>query len=209
MAKAYESLSETLSFYGVLCNRPYYISSGNPIIEFPEKTFRMDFYAFCICVSGNIELEIDNQRYSISPNGFLISAPSTIIKFVKTSKDFRMKLLFFDKTFLLKNMANPFFIEKLSLFNNSTFSVITPDEEPAVQLFALLNYLQKQSGRQDRFIEDIIRSIIINLLLETATLVDKQRKEKTEDNHEVNNLFFKFNELLAAHVSTWSSPRRI
>lgn len=93
MAKAYESLSEILSFYGVLCNRPYYVSSGNPIIEFPEKTFRMDFYAFCICVSGNIELEIDNQRYSISQNGFLISAPSTIIKFVKTSKCLVLKLL--------------------------------------------------------------------------------------------------------------------
>ncbi len=202
MVKEYESLNETLSFYGVRCDGSYYISSGDPIIEFPEKTFRMDFYAFCICVSGGIDLEIDNQLYSIAKNGFLISAPSTIIKFVKTSKDFRMKLLFFDKTFLLKNMANPFFIEKLALFNNSTFSVITPDEESAVQLFALLNYLQKQSGRKDRFIEDIIRSIIINLLLETATLVDKQRKEKTEDNYEANNLFFKFNELLAAHVSS-------
>lgn len=86
MVKAYESLNETLSFYGVRCDGSYYISSGDPIIEFPKKTFRMDFYAFCICVSGSIELEIDNQRYSISQNGFLISAPSTIIKFVKTTK---------------------------------------------------------------------------------------------------------------------------
>ncbi len=200
--KAYESLNETLSFYGVRCDGAYYISSGEPIIEFPKKTFRMDFYAFCICVSGSIDLEIDNQQYSIARNGFLVSAPSTIIKFVNINKDFRMKVLFFDKTFLLKNMANPFFIEKLSLFNKSTFSVITSDEESALQLFALLNYLQKQSGRKDRFIEDIIRTIIINLLLETATLVDKERDKKTEDNHEVNSLFLKFHELLAEHISS-------
>ncbi|RBL90077.1 helix-turn-helix domain-containing protein [Chitinophaga flava] len=194
--KAYESLKETLSFYGVQCNEPYYISSGNPIFEFPKKAFRIDFYAFCICASGKMEVEIDNHTYHIGANSFLISAPSTIIRIVRFSKDFRMKLLFFDKIFLLRHIANPFFIEQLALFRNSTFSVISPGKEHSLRLFAQLNYLGQQTGRKGRFIEDIIRTIMIQLLLEIATLVDDERGEMAEDIQETNNLFFKFTKLV-------------
>ncbi|WP_212005153.1 AraC family transcriptional regulator [Chitinophaga sp. HK235] len=199
--KAYESLKETLSFYGVLCNEPYYISSGNPIFEFPKTAFRIDFYAFCICVSGKMEVEIDNRTYHIGPNSFLISAPSTIIRIVHFSKDFRMKLLFFDKIFLLRNIANPFFIEQLSLFRNLTFSVITPGEEHSQRLFAQLNYLKQQTGRKGRFMEDIIRTIIIQLLLEVATLVDNERAEMADNIQDANNLFFKFTKLVQENAS--------
>ncbi|WP_211092896.1 MULTISPECIES: helix-turn-helix domain-containing protein [Chitinophaga] len=156
----------------------------------------MDFYAFCICVSGQVEVEIDNHSYHIGPNSFLISAPSTIIRIIRFSKDFRMKLLFFDKIFLLKNIANPFFIEQLSLFRNATFSVINPGEKHSSQLFAQLNYLQQQTGRTGRFMEDIIRVIIIQLLLEVATLVDNEKATMAGNMQDANNLFFKFTKLV-------------
>ncbi|QNL49849.1 AraC family transcriptional regulator [Olivibacter sp. SDN3] len=199
--KAYESLQETLSFYGVKYNKPYYISSGNPIFEFPKEAFRMDFYAFCICLSGKIDLEIDNRHYCIGLNNFLVSAPATIIRFVHISKDFRMKLLFFEKNFLLKNISNPFFIEKLSLFRNRAFSIVAPEAESSLRLLTLLDYLHKQAGRQGKFIEDIVRTIIINILLEIATLVNTQRAEKTDDTEETNNLFFKFTKLVQENAT--------
>ena len=137
--KAYESIKEILSFYHVHCDKPYFISSGKLIFEFPKRLFRMDFYAFCICVSGSIDLEIDNQHYKISQNGFLISAPSTIIKFVNNSKDFRTKVLFFEKNFLLKNISNQFFIENLSLFNKNSFNVVISNESSSAHLINLLD----------------------------------------------------------------------
>ncbi len=42
----------------------------------------MDFYAFCICISGYIDLEIDNKKFTVSQNGFLVSAPSTVVRFL-------------------------------------------------------------------------------------------------------------------------------
>lgn len=200
--KPYESLKDTLSFYGVSCNEPYYISSGNPIFEFPATRFRIDYYAFCICATGNIEVEIDNHSYHVTPNSFIILAPSAILRIIKFSKDFRMKLLFFDKNFLLKNIADPFFIEKLSLFRNTTFSVIEPGNEQGQRLFRLLNYLQEQTGRRSRFMEDIMRTIMINLLLEVASLVDIERGKKEEDIQEGNNLFFKFTKLVQSNASS-------
>jgi hypothetical protein len=55
---------------------------------------------------------------------FLVAAPSTIVKFLKTSQDFMMKLLFFDKNFLIKNISNPFIIEKMNLFSQGSYSIV-------------------------------------------------------------------------------------
>ena len=198
--KSYENLKETLAFYGVNCNEPYYISSGNSILKFPKKSFRIDFYAFCICLGGNIELEIDNNTYNINQNGFLISAPSTIIKFKKVSKDFRMKLLFFSKDFLLKNIANPFIIDKMNLFRYGSYNILEADIQQAVPLYAFLDYLKIKTSIKGKFTEEIIRTIIFNLLLEIAEIVSLEGGDSKENKKKKKELFLKFDELVKENI---------
>lgn len=198
--KSYENLKETLAFYGVNCNEPYYISSGNSILKFPKKSFRIDFYAFCICLAGNIELEIDNNTYNINQNGFLISAPSTIIKFKKVSKDFRMKLLFFSKDFLLKNIANPFIIDKMNLFRYGSYNILEADIQQAVPLYAFLDYLKIKTSIKGKFTEEIIRTIIFNLLLEIAEIVSLEGGDSKENKKKKKELFLKFDELVKENI---------
>jgi AraC-like DNA-binding protein len=198
--KSYENLKETLAFYGVNCNEPYYISSGNSILKFPKKSFRIDFYAFCICLAGNIELEIDNNTYNINQNGFLISAPSTIIKFKKVSKDFRMKLLFFSKDYLLKNIANPFIIDKMNLFRYGSYNILEADIQQAVPLYAFLDYLKIKTSIKGKFTEEIIRTIIFNLLLEIAEIVSLEGGDSKENKKKKKELFLKFDELVKENI---------
>ena len=198
--KLYENLKETLVFYGVNCNEPYYISSGNSILKFPKKSFRIDFYAFCICLAGNIELEIDNNTYNLNQNGFLISAPSTIIKFKKVSKDFRMKLLFFSKDFLLKNIANPFIIDKMNLFRYGSYNILEADIQQAVPLYAFLDYLKIKTSIKGKFTEEIIRTIIFNLLLEIAEIVSLEGGDSKENKKKKKELFLKFDELVKENI---------
>lgn len=198
--KSYENLKETLAFYGVNCNEPYYISSGNSILKFPKKSFRIDFYAFCICLGGNIELEIDNNTYNINQNGFLISAPSTIIKFKKVSKDFRMKLLFFSKDYLLKNIANPFIIDKMNLFRYGSYNILEADIQQAVPLYAFLDYLKIKTSIKGKFTEEIIRTIIFNLLLEIAEIVSLEGGDSKENKKKKKELFLKFDELVKENI---------
>jgi hypothetical protein len=165
----HESLQDTLSFFGVNCHRPYYISSGNPIFEYPSNAFRIDFYAICICTAGDINIEVDNQEYHISKNKILVSAPTTIIRFSQVSSDFRMKLLFFDKAFLLKHIVNPFFIEQLGLFKNSTFTLVNSQDKQIDKLLKLIDYLKEVTLRTTHFTADIIRTIIFNLLWRLPT----------------------------------------
>lgn len=198
--KSYENLKETLAFYGVNCNEPYYISSGNSILKFPKKSFRIDFYAFCICLAGNIELEIDNNTYNLNQNGFLISAPSTIIKFKKVSKDFRMKLLFFSKDYLLKNIANPFIIDKMNLFRYGSYNILEADIQQAVPLYAFLDYLKIKTSIKGKFTEEIIRTIIFNLLLEIAEIVSLEGGDSKENKKKKKELFLKFDELVKENI---------
>ncbi len=199
----HESLQDTLSFFGVNCHRPYYISSGNPIFEYPSNAFRIDYYAICICTAGDIDIQVDNQEYHISTNHILVSAPTTIIRFSQVSPDFRMKLLFFDKAFLLKHIVNPFFIEQLGLFKNSTFTIVSYQDKQIDKLLKLIDYLKEVTLRTTHFTADIIRTIIFNLLLEIADELASKDHNTTESGQETNNLFYKFTDLVQRHSNQY------
>lgn len=199
--KPYENLHDTLLFYGVDCQDSYYISTGNPIFKFPDKPFRMDYYAFCICISGQLLIEIDNKQYIVNENSFLISAPTTIVRFGDLSDDFVMKLLFFDKNFLLKHISNPFIIEQLLLFQNISYSIIKTSNESAEVLLKLLEYLKEKTQTKRKFTDDIARTIIFSLLLEIAEV-------KCEENYhtplvlkeEKNEIYLHFVRLVQENI---------
>ncbi|EOR96754.1 Transcriptional regulator, AraC family [Arcticibacter svalbardensis MN12-7] len=196
-----ENLRDILSFYKINCHDPFYISSGNSIFKLPEVTFRMDFYAVCICISGTIHLAIDNQEYDIIPNVLLISAPSTVVRFITVSDDFKMKLLFFEKTFLLKNNSNPFFIEKIALFSNTLYRIVPTDAIVSLRLLGLLAYLHEKTTVTGRFTEDIIRTIIINLLLEIAEVIHINAHTAIDfPNQSSDHIFYKFNQLVQKEI---------
>lgn len=196
----YENLHDTLSFYRIDCHQSYYISSGNPIFDFPDTPFRMDYYALCICTTGKINIEIDNHQYHINSNDFLIAAPSTIVRFIETSDDFKMKLLFFDKNFLLKNISDPFIIEKMNIFCTGSYSIVETCDKNAGQLIILLEYLEKKSKQKGKFSEEIIRTIIFNLLLEVAEIINKENHIHSEQEDEKKDLYFRFNKLVQENI---------
>jgi len=199
--KPYENLHDTLLFYGVDCQDSYYISTGTPIFKFSDNPFRMDYYAFCICMSGQLLIEIDNNQYIVNENSFLISAPTTIVRFGDLSDDFVMKLLFFDKNFLLKHISNPFIIEQLLLFQNISYSIIKTSNESAEVLLKLLEYLKEKTQTKRKFTDDIARTIIFSLLLEIAEV-------KCEENYhtplvlkeEKNEIYLHFVRLVQENI---------
>lgn len=196
----YENLHDTLSFYSIDCRQSYYISSGNPIFDFPDAPFRMDYYALCICTAGEISLEIDNEIYHVDAHSFLVAAPSTIVKFLKTSHDFKMKLLFFDKNFLIKNISNPFIIEKMNLFSKGSYSIVKTNEKNSELLQSLLDYLKKKSKKQGKFTEEIVRTIIFNLLLETADIMEKKTDQNSEKEDGKKDIFLKFTAMIRENI---------
>jgi AraC family transcriptional regulator, 4-hydroxyphenylacetate 3-monooxygenase operon regulatory protein len=195
----YENLQDTLSFYRIDCHESYYISSGNPIRDFPETRFRIDYYALCICTGGKVTLEVDGSISHVDAHSFFVAAPSTTVRFLETSPDFKMKLLFFDKNFLIKNISNPFIIEKMNLFSRGSYSIVKTTEKNSLQLQNLLDYLKKKSRKQGKFTEEIVRTIIFNLLLETAEIMD-QENDVSENEEGKKDIYLRFCKLIRENV---------
>ncbi|UPF07682.1 AraC family transcriptional regulator, partial [Flavobacterium psychrophilum] len=89
----------------------------------------MDYYTFCICTKGEIDLEINGIKYKISLGSIICSAPSTIVHFLNATNDFQMQLVFFDKIFLLTNISDPYIIEKMGLFQNDSYSIVNTSKK--------------------------------------------------------------------------------
>ena len=196
----YENIKQTLSFYDIDCNSPYYISIESEKITFSEKQFRMDFYAFCICTEGEITLEIDNTEYVLAKDSVIISAPSTTVKFRKASDNFKMNLLLFEKNFLLKNISNPFIIEKMVLFQYSSFSIFEEEKNNIEKLTGFLTYLNETSKKRGRFSEEIIRTIIFNLLLELAAINEHNLSVSEENDKTHSDVYLKFRKLILENI---------
>ncbi len=130
----------------------------------------MDYYALCICISGTICVEIDNTQHTIESNSLLISAPYATVHILSFSDNFRMKLLFFAKNFLLSNISDPYIIENMSIFKNGIYSIIHTDYEKTSQILSLLDYLKKKTSEESHFKQEIIQTIIFNILLEVADI---------------------------------------
>ena len=45
MDQPYDKISDTLAYFEVDNNLPYYVSSGKKQIDYPQKPFRMDYYS--------------------------------------------------------------------------------------------------------------------------------------------------------------------
>lgn len=160
----------------------------------------MDYYALCICTAGEVNVEIDRHQYKADAHSILVAAPSTIVKFMNTSRDFTMKLLFFDKNFLIKNISNPFIIEKMNLFSKGSYSLVKTTPKNSMVLQNLLDYLKKKSRRQGKFTEEIVRTIIFNLLLETAEIIDAKHSISPDKEEGKKDLYLKFNQLIRENI---------
>ncbi|MFD2541224.1 helix-turn-helix domain-containing protein [Lacinutrix gracilariae] len=196
----YTNLKQILSLYNIACNHPYYIAIASDVLEVIEKPFRIDFYTLLICTHGKITIEVDNQEYTIAKNNILIAAPSTTFSIKKVSKNFKLNLLLFETNFLLKNVSDPFIIEKIMSFQNGNYSLINTDASAIKNLINLFKYLKTKSAKNSKFTDEIIRTIIFNILLEIAEITEVNHLIKTETNNPIPGLFLKFKELITKNI---------
>lgn len=200
LMKNHENLRDTLSFFNIDCKNSYYISTGNSIFKFPKNPFRMDYYVFCICSEGEIDLEINAIKYKISAGSVFCSAPSTIVHFLNSSADFQTQIVFFEKNFLLTNISDPFIIEKMALFQQSSYSVFNTSKkniEILLNIFSNLKYKEKNKGV---FTKQIIRILIFNLLLEIAEIIQTINPQTLECRNVKTTVYLRFNKLVQEHI---------
>ncbi|MDY0779837.1 helix-turn-helix domain-containing protein [Tenacibaculum sp. IB213877] len=198
--KYYKSIQETLFFHGITCTEPYYVSSGKTISDFPILPFRIDYYSIFICTSGTIEIELDNTIYECKKNTLLIAAPSTMIKIIQLKGTFKVKALFFEKNFLLKSISIPYIIEKMGLYHTTSHNNLSLEENQTQKILSLLQYLEERQKQHGAYVKDIIRTIIFNILLEVATLVNIKKDKSEILKNKPINIYYEFTTLVKQHI---------
>lgn len=198
MANSNQDINTTLRLFGLQeSDQPYFISEGVPVMSYPEEGFRADYYIYAICLSGAASLSLNGEKVEIKKDDFFAAIPSTAIQVFEYSKSFRLKILLFERAFLLKNISDTRQLEQLGFFNYDTLAHIHLEKQEAIFLKQKLDVIRKKSMSTGLFHETILQSLMINLLFETAELYFKYRgeaKKKKLGNEEL--LFMKFMKLL-------------
>lgn len=174
--KPFDGISDTLKYFGVEHSQAFYVSSGQKLHQYPHQPFRTDYYSFCICTDGSLNIVIDGKSHLIEKNCLLIARPSTVISFQDADEAFRVKLLFFEREFLLKNISDPFIVDRSIFFTNRSYSLICLEDQDMSRLVNRLEYIEKRGKVNSRFRDEIIRTIIFNLLLEAAELLPEENQ---------------------------------
>ncbi|WP_027421395.1 helix-turn-helix domain-containing protein [Crocinitomix catalasitica] len=198
--RLYTNLKQTLSFCSVENDKPYFLSLASTAADLNEKAFHMDFYSFGICTEGKMTMEVDNNDYKIEANSFLIAAPSTTVRFKDVSQDIQFKYLLFEKNFLLKNLSNPFIIEKTVLFQKGTYAISKTDDGTSKNLQNILNYLELKSNQAGKFTDEIVRTIIINLILEVAEITHQIIPKIKNEDKTISDVYLAFRKLILENI---------
>ena len=207
MEQHYDKISDTLAYFGIDYSLPYYVSTGKKRLDFPQKPFRMDYYSLCICMGGDMVIAIDGQQHFVKQFAVLLARPATVIAFQDNSEDFKMKLLFFEKEFLLKNISDPFIIERLTFFKDRSYELIHLNEQQANKLIRLMEYLDSKIHADLKFRDEIVRTIIFNLLLETAEFLSAIEVTCDLVSENSKDTYFRFLNLVMDNITQHKAVR--
>ncbi|MFT3678019.1 MAG: helix-turn-helix domain-containing protein [Chitinophagaceae bacterium] len=196
-----QNISTTLRLFGLQdWQQPYFISEGVPLMQYPEEGFRADFYIYAICLSGTASLSLNGEKIKLVKDDFFAAIPSTAIQVFEHSSSFRLKILLFERAFLLKNISDTRQLEQLGFFNYDTLAHIHLQKQEALFLKQKLDAIREKSMTTGLFHDTIIQSLLINLLFETAELYFKymgETKKKALGSEEL--LYMKFMKLVNFH----------
>jgi len=195
------NIKQSLAYINIDSDAPYYVSLSTPYSpQFPSSIFRIEFYMFCICNQGEIIVEIDQQEKTITKNTFVLITPASSIFIKKISPNYKISYVLFEKNFLIKDLSNPFIIEKTVLHLNANYVLTKAKESSISKLNNLLTYLYQTSQKEGTYTIKIVRTIIINILLESAEINAQINSTKLKDKSNSSNLYLQFKELIAENI---------
>lgn len=175
-----------------------------PMPSYPkEECMHFGYYVLFICVSGKLELYINDVPTTIAPFCLYSLTPETIVKSKAKSEDCVLRILLFTKDFLLKNNFKSNALDDFKFFSDSKYNKINLDQADVASLLQLYDLLVvKKDNSQSIYHVEIIRCLFYTFLFEAQAIYAKDiiNSESSISKRE-NDLNRKFNELIKAHAT--------
>lgn len=131
---------------------------------------RMEVYFIALLHQGEVFVETDLFYQKITAPALFAMAPSVIRKFIKGSTDFSSEVIFFEKSFFQKHLADARYLDQYHFFSNGNDHLISVSQHQYLIFRQYFSIINQRAGIQEPFGSEIVRNFISILLTEIAVL---------------------------------------
>lgn len=167
---------------------------------------RRNFYKILMITGGDGIFTLGHNRYTINKPTIIFIHPNDIISWQKTSGESAGYYLLFKKDFVHQHPMLKATIERLTLFNDKTKSVICIEENDLAGFIRIWESMYKEQGNQ--LGNEAILAYIQLLMIDSARMSKFPIAESTGEEYDHIHRFF---ELLEKEVSNinYTNPIRL
>ena len=174
-------IKKALSVYSLqLEQSEFFLTQGittSDSFRINKELFRTNFHMLGLCISGKIKMQINFKQYTVVPGMFMSVPPTTSVKFISKSKDFKVRMLLFDKSFLLKQTNNSELSETIGFFDSKGVTALKLNEQQTQLLIPLFNLIKEKAESSETFRDDIVRHLMFTLLYQCAGFYESYKAE--------------------------------
>lgn len=168
-----------------------------------KKEMHFGYYVLFICVSGHLELFINDVPTTIDPFNLYALMPETVVKPKIKSADCVLRILLFTKDFMLKNNFKSNALADFKFFSESKYNKINLQHDEVASLLQPYDLLiVKKNNSQSIYHVEIIRCLFYTFLFEAQAIYTKDLVITSSPvSKRERDLSQKFNELIKAHAT--------
>lgn len=196
-------IEDILSTYSLQPERTtFWVSKGvyqPPNFEVKTLLFRAGFYMVGLCMSGKLKVRVNFRDYVIKKNIFMAMTPSTIVQILDKSEDFRVRVVLFDKDFLLQQTNNTRLLDSFGFFENgdvTSFGVVNEQAETLIPIYELI---RKKYDSYEAYKDNMARNLILTLLYQCAEIYHKPTTEQEAKSSRKDEIKLAFLQLVKEH----------
>lgn len=167
-------IREALSMHSLYnAKATYYVSKGHyqpPSFQLHTQLFRVGFYMLGLCVDGHLKIRVNFKEYEVQANTFMTFTPTTIVQVLSKSDDFRVRMVLFDKDFVLAQSNNSQLLDNLGFFENNGVTSLQLSPDNTAQLIPYFELIKQKYEADEGYAQDVSRNLILALLYQCANM---------------------------------------
>jgi AraC family transcriptional activator of pobA len=132
---------------------------------------RTNYYGIGICLAGEARLTANLETYEIIPDCLIAMSPHVIKQWHFKSDDFRSFAILFSKNFL--NSSGETLTDRFPFFESVARHIFLLSSTNAENLKRFVQFIKEKSDRDNKFSDEVTRSLINGLLYEVASLYEE------------------------------------
>ncbi len=198
-------IQEIFSFYSKHSTYPLiWVSQGilQPSnFEVSRALFRTGFHVIGLCTGGNLKITANLTEYEVNCHTFMSVPPTTPVEIISKSDDFKVRLLLFDPSFLLKQTNNTELIETVGFFDSKGVTAFQLNRKQVKQLIPMFGLIRERYEQPGKYQESILRHLTFSLLYQCAGLYENNTEPDASPSDRGKEIVNSFRQLVKKHCT--------